>query len=135
MNNLKEYSDKIGEEVTAVLSRVDPEEMKTFLDLIQGARKIALYGGGREGLMIRALAMRLFHLGFRLSAQNPSISPWVCAILKIKSWGVKRLNGSKTMQVEARAIGVPPTCRVRAFCRICLRGIFRQKTVYDALWI
>ena len=63
MSKLKEYSDKIGEEVTAVLSRVDLEQMKTFLDLIQGARKIALYGGGREGLMIRALAMRLFHLG------------------------------------------------------------------------
>ncbi len=55
MNNLKEYSGKFGEEVTAILSRVNPEQIKTFLDLIQGARKIALYGGGRQGLMIRAL--------------------------------------------------------------------------------
>ena len=67
MNNLKELSNRIGNEVTAVLSRVDFEQTKAFLDLIQGARKIALYGGGREGLMIRALAMRLFHLGYDVS--------------------------------------------------------------------
>ncbi|TRD15583.1 SIS domain-containing protein [Palleronia caenipelagi] len=30
---------------------------------ITGARRIACYGVGREGLMMRALAMRLYHLG------------------------------------------------------------------------
>ena len=77
MNNLKEYSDKINEEVTAVLSRVDLEQMKTFLDLIQGARRIALYGGGREGLMIRALAMRLFHLGYEVSVVGDMTAPFL----------------------------------------------------------
>ena len=77
MSKLKEYSDKIGEEVTAVLSRVDLEQMKTFLDLIQGARKIALYGGGREGLMIRALAMRLFHLGYDVSVAGDMTAPFL----------------------------------------------------------
>jgi 6-phospho-3-hexuloisomerase len=77
MNNLKEDSRKIGEEVTAVLSRVDLEQMKSFLDLIQGARKIALYGGGREGLMIRALAMRLFHLGFEVSVAGDMTAPFL----------------------------------------------------------
>ena len=75
MNNLKEDSQKIGEEVTAVLSGVDLEQMKGFLDLIQGARKIALYGGGREGLMIRALAMRLFHLGYEVSVAGDMTAP------------------------------------------------------------
>ena len=77
MNNLKEYSDKINEEVSAVLSRVDLEQMKTFLDLIQGARRIALYGGGREGLMIRALAMRLFHLGYEVSVVGDMTAPFL----------------------------------------------------------
>ncbi len=77
MNNLKEYSDKINEEVTAVLSRVDLEQMKTLLDLIQGARRIALYGGGREGLMIRALAMRLFHLGYEVSVVGDMTAPFL----------------------------------------------------------
>jgi len=77
VNNIKEYSDKINEEVTAVLSKVDLEETKTFLDLIQGARKIALYGGGREGLMIRALAMRLFHLGYEVSVAGDMTAPFL----------------------------------------------------------
>jgi 6-phospho-3-hexuloisomerase len=77
MNNLKEYSDKINEEVTAVLSRVDLEQMKTLLDLIQGARRIALYGGGREGLVIRALAMRLFHLGYEVSVVGDMTAPFL----------------------------------------------------------
>ena len=67
MNDLKEYSNQINEEVTAVLSRVDRGQVENFLQLIQGARRIALYGGGREGLIIRALAMRLFHLGYEVS--------------------------------------------------------------------
>ena len=50
MSNLEEYSNKIHEEVTAVLSRVDPEQVENALDLIQKTRKIALYAGGREGL-------------------------------------------------------------------------------------
>jgi 6-phospho-3-hexuloisomerase len=77
MNNLTEYSEKINKEVTAVLSRVDPEQVRTFLDLIQGARKIALYGGGREGLMIRALAMRLFHLGYEVSVAGDMTAPFL----------------------------------------------------------
>ena len=77
MDNLKEYSNKINEEVTAVLSRVDLEQMNTFLDLIQGARKIALYGGGREGLVIRALAMRLFHLGYEVSVVGDMTAPFL----------------------------------------------------------
>ena len=77
MNNLTEYSEKFNQEVTAVLSRVDPEQIKTFLDLIQGARKIALYGGGREGLVIRALAMRLFHLGYEVSVAGDMTAPFL----------------------------------------------------------
>ena len=67
MSNLEEYSNKIGAEVTGVLSRVEPQQLENFLNSIQKARKITLYAGGREGLMIRALAMRLFHLGYDVS--------------------------------------------------------------------
>src|SRR5260370_41221454 len=77
MNNLREYSENINAEVSAVLSRVDLEQTNTFLDLIQGARKIALYAGGREGLMIRAWAMRLFHLGYEVSVVGDMTAPFL----------------------------------------------------------
>ena len=77
MNELEEYGNKIHEEVTATLSRVDPEQMQSFLDLIQNARKISLYAGGREGLMMRALAMRLFHLGYDVSVVGDMTAPFL----------------------------------------------------------
>ena len=77
MSNLEDYSNKISEEVSAVLSRVDGEQMQTFLDLIQQALKIALYAGGREGLMIRALTMRLFHLGYDVSVVGDMTAPFL----------------------------------------------------------
>ena len=77
MNDLKEYSNQINEEVTRVLSRVDPGQVENFLKLIQGARRIALYGGGREGLIIRALAMRLFHLGYEVSMAGDMTAPFL----------------------------------------------------------
>ena len=77
MSNLEEYSNKINEEVTAVLSRVEAGQVQNFLDLIQNARKIALYAGGREGLVIRALAMRLFHLGYDVSVVGDMTAPFL----------------------------------------------------------
>jgi hypothetical protein len=38
MNDLKEYSNQINEEVTAILSRVDRGQVENFLKLIQGSR-------------------------------------------------------------------------------------------------
>jgi 6-phospho-3-hexuloisomerase len=77
MNNLREYTDKINAEAAGVLERVNLDQVNAFLDLIQGARKIALYAGGREGLMIRALAMRLFHLGYDVSVVGDMTAPFL----------------------------------------------------------
>ncbi|MCF6233901.1 MAG: SIS domain-containing protein [Rhodobacteraceae bacterium] len=50
-------------EISACVDAIDPNEVAALADLISGAKRIALYGVGREGLMIRGLAMRLYHLG------------------------------------------------------------------------
>jgi 6-phospho-3-hexuloisomerase len=77
MSDIEVYSKKIQAEVAAVLSQVDPEQVESALNLIQKARKIALYAGGREGLMIRALAMRLFHLGYEVSVVGDMTAPFL----------------------------------------------------------
>jgi 6-phospho-3-hexuloisomerase len=50
-------------EIGAVLERLDPRAVDALCDEICAARRIATYGVGREGLMMRALCMRLGHLG------------------------------------------------------------------------
>jgi 6-phospho-3-hexuloisomerase len=51
------------EEVTAVMDRLDARAFETFARAVADASRIALHGMGREGLQMKGLAMRLFHLG------------------------------------------------------------------------
>jgi 6-phospho-3-hexuloisomerase len=46
-----------------VVQRLDPAAFESFAEAIAGAKTIALHGLGREGLQMRGLAMRLYHLG------------------------------------------------------------------------
>ena len=50
-------------ELDRVLSALPDDAADPFIAAITGARRIALYGAGREGLAIKGFAMRLFHLG------------------------------------------------------------------------
>ena len=50
-------------DILAAVGGVAAEAHASALNEIVGARRIACAGVGREGLMMRALAMRLFHLG------------------------------------------------------------------------
>jgi 6-phospho-3-hexuloisomerase len=56
---------KLHAEITASIEQVDPEQIAAFITLVKGARRIACYGVGREGLILKGLAMRLYHLGFQ----------------------------------------------------------------------
>ena len=50
-------------ELGTVAAKLDPAAAAAMVDTLANARRIALYGVGREGLMMKGLAMRLFHLG------------------------------------------------------------------------
>jgi 6-phospho-3-hexuloisomerase len=56
-------STKALEELGTCLSRVETHDFDGVVSEIASARRIALYGVGREGLQIKGLAMRLYHLG------------------------------------------------------------------------
>ena len=47
----------------AVVERLDAKSFEAFAQAIAAAKTIALHGLGREGLQMKGLAMRLFHLG------------------------------------------------------------------------
>ena len=51
------------DEVAAVFTPATTNAAGRMCDEIMSARRIACYGVGREGLMMRALCMRLMHLG------------------------------------------------------------------------
>jgi 6-phospho-3-hexuloisomerase len=55
--------DHIVGEVRRTLAEVDPEGLERLAEAVLGADRTYVAGGGRSGLMARAFAMRLMHLG------------------------------------------------------------------------
>lgn len=58
-NDATQAAAEIGQAVAAI----DPAALDGLVKEIAEARRIVCHGVGREGLMMRALAMRLFHMG------------------------------------------------------------------------
>ena len=60
------YADLVAraaDEMKAAAAGVDPAALTGMVDELAAAKRVVCYGVGREGLMMRALAMRLYHMG------------------------------------------------------------------------
>jgi 6-phospho-3-hexuloisomerase len=75
MSELVSYVRKISAELEDALGALTQREFGFFLGAIVAADKIALHGVGREGLMMRAFAMRLFHLGYNVGVVGDMTTP------------------------------------------------------------
>ncbi len=112
---------KALEELGAVVAAVDGAAVASAVAAIVAAKRLALYGVGREGLMMRALAMRLYHLGLDahvvgdmstpplsdgdllLVSAGPGYFSTVAALLE-----VAKKAGAKTLCFTAQPAGVVP---------------------------
>ncbi len=113
-----------GAELTAAAGRVDPEALHAMVAEIARAARIVAYGVGREGLMMRALAMRLYHLGLDAHVVGDMSCPPVGAgdLLIVSAGpgdfstvaglvGVATAAGARTACVTAQPTGaVPVSC-------------------------
>jgi 6-phospho-3-hexuloisomerase len=61
--SLVSMSEQSLTELGRVFESIPDKTSQTLIKEILKAKRICLYGVGREGLMIKAFAMRLFHLG------------------------------------------------------------------------
>jgi 6-phospho-3-hexuloisomerase len=75
--NVREVMIQITAEIGEAASRIDAEKAELFLDKIVQAERIFCAGAGRSGLMIRAFAMRLMHMGFPVHIVGDTITPAV----------------------------------------------------------
>lgn len=58
-----EMNKKAVAELSEVINKIDATQVDQLIEALAAAGKIVLYGVGREGLMMKALAMRLYHMG------------------------------------------------------------------------
>jgi 6-phospho-3-hexuloisomerase len=103
------------DDLRRVFERLDDAAVDRAVEAVAGARRIALHGLGREGLQIRGLAMRLFHLGLDVAMvgdmTTPPIGPgdllvvsagpgWFASIAALMD--IARDAGAKTLVVTAQ---------------------------------
>lgn len=62
-------------ELGTVLARVDQGAVDHACRMLADARRIAVYGCGREALQMKGFAMRLFHLGLPVSVVGDMTTP------------------------------------------------------------
>jgi 6-phospho-3-hexuloisomerase len=110
--DLNAMSKQALAELDEALSRIAPEASDVMSDEILRAGTIVCYGLGREGLMVRALSMRLMHLGLRAfmvgDVTTPPVGP---GDLVIVSAGPGELKTAETIvdlgrQAAARVLVV-----------------------------
>jgi len=119
--NLKDTAAAAVADVGAVLTDAVPEQAEAMAAPILNANRIALYGVGREGLMMKSLAMRLFHLGLDAHVVGDMTTPQLGAgdLLIVSAGpgqfstvnaliGVAQNAGAQTMCVTATPDGSAP---------------------------
>lgn len=77
--NMQTMASQAFRELGAVFDALSSTASDTLIAEIENAKRICLYGVGREGLMMRAFAMRLFHLGLDAHVVGDMTTPPVAA--------------------------------------------------------
>lgn len=60
---LADQAARAAEEIRQAVAAIDPATLQAMVAELARAARVVAYGVGREGLMMRALAMRLYHMG------------------------------------------------------------------------
>jgi 6-phospho 3-hexuloisomerase len=79
MKVLKDAVENITEHVSFVNEQLNDQQVNKFITHIEAAKKVYIYGAGRSGLVAKAFAMRLMHLGISVHVvgeiTTPAIEP------------------------------------------------------------
>ena len=115
-------------ELGQCLDRMDEHQLDHLVDTLANANRICLYGCGREGLMMRALCMRLAHLGLDVhmvfDMTTPPVGP---GDLLLVSSGPGHTSTVLALVQQARQSGAATNCitaepgsKVTALCDFTL---------------
>jgi 6-phospho-3-hexuloisomerase len=111
MNLLTEGVGRALDELGTCLRGIDETRLGELVELIAVSNRIVLYGCGREGLMMRALCMRLYHLGLDVhivaDMTTPPVGP---GDLLLVSAGPGYLSTVEALLAVARNAGANTAC-------------------------
>ena len=126
MSAWKENGIKALTEIALCVEGIDDDRTEALVALIAAAHRICLYGCGREGLMMRSLAMRLYHLGLDahmvFDMNTPPVSEGDLLIVSCGPGSLSTVEALVRVATEAGATTVcisaepdGPTCKLADF--------------------
>jgi 6-phospho-3-hexuloisomerase len=102
---------RAADEICAAVAAIDPATMQSMVTELARANRVVCYGVGREGLMMRALAMRLYHIGLDAHVVGDMSCPPVgLSDLLIVSAGPGSFSTVNGLIGVARAAGARIAC-------------------------
>lgn len=126
--SLADQAARAAAEIRDAVAAIDPAAMDGMAEELAAARRIACYGVGREGLMMRALAMRLYHMGLDAHVVGdmscPPVGPGDLLLASAGPGGfstvdgligVARAAGARVACVTAQPSGSAPQAADRVF--------------------
>lgn len=106
MNMMNNNYQLALEELSGVFQKLDEGRVAVAVEQIARAKRIALYGVGREGLQVKGFAMRLFHLGLNVSVVGDMTThPIGAGDLLIVSAGPGQFSTVKALAAVAKENG------------------------------
>ena len=104
--SLKALANGALKDLEGVFAAMQDDALDGLIEAIVGARRIVVFGLGREGLQMRGFAMRLFHMGRAVAVWGDMTAPAVGqGDLLIVSAGPGDLPTAATLVGIARAAG------------------------------
>jgi 6-phospho-3-hexuloisomerase len=95
--SLADTAARAAAEIRDATAAIDPAEFEAMVAELATAARIACYGVGREGLMMRALAMRLYHMGCDAYVVGdmscPPVGPGDLLLVSAGPGGFSTVNG------------------------------------------
>jgi 6-phospho-3-hexuloisomerase len=111
MNTIATMGARALAELGQCLDRIDENQVADLVELLATSKRICIYGCGREGLMLRALCMRMYHLGMDVHMVFDMTTPPVGrSDLLLVSSGPGHTATVLTLLGEARRAGAKTAC-------------------------
>jgi 6-phospho-3-hexuloisomerase len=111
MNSIAKTATHALAEIGDCIAGIDQAHIDGIVDLLATSRRICLYGGGREGLMMRAFCMRLYHIGLDAhmvaDMNTPPVGP---GDLLLVSAGPGNISTVQALLGQARKGGAGTAC-------------------------
>ncbi len=96
-----ELIDAILDDIGRALRQVDPAQVDDICSAILSADRIFIAGKGRSGLQMKAFAMRLMHLGFRVHVVDDVTTPSIAAADLLLIGSASGRTGSLLLYLDA----------------------------------